>query len=157
MYRSILLALGLSLSLAVALAVTPDSSQAAVASPGATSDLIAELGQGCTVSIRGTNRGNRDIEIKLTRSKVKVRGGIWKRIDKVAGTVGGACTDDEVSVPNDRQTYSESCNLDLGCGSRRRYKFEIKRGGNTHIEYFPSSNGWTTSTTINLGDLNRHF
>jgi len=157
MRRSLLLTLGLGLSLAAAIAIVPDSGHAAIVSSDATSDLVAELGQGCTVSVRATNRGNRDIEIRLTRSKVKVRGGRWKRIDRAAGVVGGACTDDEITVENDRETYSESCNLDMGCNSRRRYKFEIKRGGNTHIEYFPSQQGWTRSTTINLGNLNRHF
>ncbi|HIG76289.1 MAG TPA: hypothetical protein EYQ24_17440 [Bacteroidetes bacterium] len=158
MRRSFLLASALVLALVGATALSPDTSEAAaVVTADSGSDAVAELGLGCTVTIRARNSGSRDIEIDLTDSKVKVRNGLWKRIDKAGGAVRGACSDDEVSVDHDGETYGETCNLDLGCNTRRRYKFEIKRGGNTHIQYYPSANGWTRRTTIDLGDVSRHF
>ncbi|MEM1056234.1 MAG: hypothetical protein AAGI52_11955 [Bacteroidota bacterium] len=157
MLRSLLL-LALAGTLVLGgLALSPETSNAAVVSAGADSDLVATLGLGCTVSIRATNTGSRDIEVDLTNSKVRTRTGTWKRIDKVAGAIRGACTDDEITVENDGDTYSESCNLDLGCNTRRRYKFVVERRGSRETVYYPSARDWTRDVRIDLGNLNRHF
>ena len=61
------------------------------------------------------------------------------------------------------QTFTVACELALGCSGKRRYRVFVQaknaKGTVMHsaFAYHPSDDGWTTDTTIDLGDLGKLF
>ena len=57
---------------------------------------------------------------------------------------------------------SATVTTDFGCSSKRRWKFYINAvdtdGSSSEVVvYYPSSTGWTTATSINLGNVAAYF
>jgi hypothetical protein len=108
--------------------------------------------------------------LDLTESKVRIRNGTW-------ASLAPRCSNQQrymwhvlwsgFGAPDFRQT----CNLDFGCNYRRRYRFLIcaplepsegwdsctAAGSVGYWKYYPSADGWTEETEINLGDLGQFF
>ncbi len=108
---------------------------------------------GCTVTFKGINKGRQDIELRARSSKVRVKGGWWKRLSYWTSwdikKNGGKLVEDET--------------LAFDCKAKRRYRLfflRLSSGGKNAGDitcYYPSSRSWTKKTSINLGDVSRYF
>jgi len=113
----------------------------------------------CDINLKATNRGseriafvqrddrNRKNEV-LLHSEVRTRLGTW-----LSFYAGGVDPGETLSVVQ---------RVDFGCNARRRYRFRLTKGSGSssdpkHTYYYPSTTGFTQSTTLNLGDVNRFF
>jgi hypothetical protein len=82
------------------------------------------------------------IEVDLHESKVKIKGGFWKKLSSKE--------DIETVFPGERA--KRTFKLDFGCSSSRRYKFLIQDDNSSDEKtlYFPSSLGWTTKQSFTV-------
>lgn len=100
----------------------------------------------CDVTIRGSNSGASTITFGHSMSRVKVRGGLWKKLGSWEAT----------AKPDG--SLASTVRLDFGCSPKRRYRlYFARKDGSDAVCYYPSSASWTTRTTLNLGDLANYF
>lgn len=112
---------------------------------------------GCNANVRMTNSSATSImlgtAIKLGavlsrngKAKVKIRGGVWKKVRI-----------DRLITPN--ENVRRSVSLLYNCNKKRRWQFTFSPAGrtNSYTFYFPSSSTWTESENIDLGDVSRFF
>lgn len=113
----------------------------------------AERGQGCEVTFQGRHGGaTGEIGLDFYLSQVRTRVGWWAGILRIGNATG---TTVELR-PGDH--FSESHTLDLACSAHRRYRFSIwATGGYEYTYYYPSEDGFTQETVIDLGALSRFF
>lgn len=100
----------------------------------------------CDITVKATNRGSRRIYFHHDRrySQVRTRRGTWLQFFFGIHIDPG-------------KTLSSVGHVQFFCNAHRRYRFRLTRGGQEYTYYYPSSSGFTQSTTLNLGDVNRFF
>lgn len=102
---------------------------------------------GCDITIRAHNNGSANVTIDLEDSEVKVKNGVWSKLNQ-----GGNW------IVNTGGTHeSKVVSLDLGCNFQRQYKFLMRSGGNSKYIYFPGADDFTTSVSLGLANVGRHF
>lgn len=115
---------------------------------------------GCGITIRASNSSSNLIDIDWYYSKVKTKGGWWKRLKDMCD-YGETADEEHLTYVQAGESVSIACELDFGCSTKRQYRIYIKNIDSGHTDdaydYYPSSSSYTTSTTINLGDLAEHF
>ncbi|HCR48602.1 MAG TPA: hypothetical protein DIW24_03160 [Bacteroidetes bacterium] len=108
--------------------------------------------KGCAITIKMENKSTANILVSTPFSKVKIKNGLWARV--WPGYV------DSFNVPA-KGNITESSSLDLGCDIDRQYKFRFwrtKDGVTSNLyHYYPSEDGFTRKTTIDLGNIGRFF
>lgn len=129
--------------------------------PSEVIDMPLEI-LGCDVSIKAENKSLKKITILFAESDVKTKTGTWSNIYYGAQN-RSRCNKKNLVVDAKSSTKTNSCEMDLGCNFQRRYRFKLKSvyEGKTsyYTVYFPSSTGYADKgkTTINLGNIGRHF
>lgn len=105
---------------------------------------------GCRINIKARNDGSRSIAIWWPNSHVRTKIGVWKRM---SGAVGFE-TWTWVGVGEDMaKVYA----ADFSCRAQRRWRFTLRLSdGRQHMLYIPDGR-FTTSTTVDLGDVSRVF
>ena len=106
------------------------------------------------------------VQMKISgspKTRVRIRSGTWSELPRSfwLRTSGG------IAPPWLRSgaSYSQVGEMRLGCNNRRRYHFVftmysdgLNRGSTKQVQvYYPSETGWTTSRTIDLGNLANRF
>ena len=117
---------------------------------------VRDLGQvylPCEITIQGANRSEKAIEVDLNASRVKTKSGLWQTLE--AGE--GVCVSAAMALSAQSGAREATCTLERACDQDRRYKFKMTYDGNIVWAYYPSADGWTKDTTLNLGDIGRHF
>lgn len=103
---------------------------------------------GCQINIYVLNKGTDSL--KVSKGKVKIRGGLWKSFGKwwEVAVPGGL-----IFNPGDKKggAYSATFN----CGAKRRYQISYqctsgKSLGGIFTDYYPSTKTWTTNQTVNI-------
>jgi hypothetical protein len=85
-------------------------------------------------------------------SQVRVKVGTWYKIK-------GCTWSTREYRPG--ESFTVACTLDLGCGSKRRYRLYVRAVGTNDVvvndgyKYLPSEDDWTESTTVDFGDLGK--
>lgn len=105
---------------------------------GATLGIAGKASAGCDITIKVKNTGNATYTVNWDDSKVKVKGGLWKKIGDGKESVSPGAI---VST-----TYKALFN----CGSKRRYQVRTLKGGSEKTTYYPSSSTWTTKQTFTV-------
>ncbi len=104
---------------------------------------------GCNITLMATNGSDRDVTVRLKDSKSKIRNGLWNNWDNDLAnwTVnkGGSQESKVVGL-------SMSCNM-----GDRTYEFVMMSGGNDRIIKHPANGDFTGATTLQLGNIGRHF
>lgn len=99
----------------------------------------------CNINLGVRNMGNSIISVSKIKSKVKVKGGLWRALYKggwdAHGGVKPGGTNEDV--------YRGAFN----CGARRKYqiKYYCKTGpkqGREFVDYYPGSSAWTTKQSL---------
>lgn len=121
--------------------------------PGTATQAQASLP--CEITVRAANRSTKAIEVDLNDSRVKTKRGLWTTLEAAGGE--GVCTNAALDMATRSDTKQAICTLERPCAQERRYKFKMSYDGNIVWTYYPSANGWTTDTDLNLGDVGRHF
>ena len=95
----------------------------------------------CNFNVRAKNSGKVAVIVGLGRSQVQIKDRSWKAIScKLSQIKLGAGASSTVG-----------CTLTAGnCNKQRRYKFPVKIKDKPLVW---KHQGWTTSTTIDLGDV----
>lgn len=93
---------------------------------------------GCKITVKVKNDKNKDIVVDWRDSKVKIKGGIWKKLGTNSQT-----------IPKGK-TKSHSYNATFGCGKKRQYKVYWSGGGSDGWKYYPDSNSFTTKTSFTI-------
>jgi hypothetical protein len=99
------------------------------------------------VYLNGTEPAN---TIGNKTSQVRIKLGTWNQIK-------GCTWSTRTYYPGN--SFTVACTLDFGCKSDRRYRVYVSAVDNSGVvindgfDYFPSSDGWTESTTVDFGDL----
>lgn len=109
----------------------------------------------CEITIQGANQSAKAIEVDLNESRVKTKSGLWQTLEVAGGE--GVCTRSAMALSARSSAKRATCTLERACNQERRYKFKMTYDGNIVWAYYPSANGWTTDTTLDLGDIGRHF
>lgn len=105
------------------------------------------MAYGCDITIRAHNNGSANVTIDLEDSEVKVKNGVWSKLNQ-----GGNW------IVNTGGTHeSKVVSLDLGCNFQRQYKFLMRSGGDSKYIYFPGAGDFTTSVSLGLANVGRHF
>lgn len=91
---------------------------------------------GCKITVGVKNTGSSSFIVDWGQSKLKVKGGLWKKIAK---------NSKETVKPG--KTATETFTALFNCGASRRYQFHTIKGGSTKTTYNPSASGWTKSNT----------
>lgn len=91
---------------------------------------------GCNINVEVHNTGSVAYTVDWGASKVKVKGGTYKKIGNSVVTV------------NPGQTKTEDFKATFNCGAKRRYQIKTTEGTNSRTTYVPSTTGWTTSQTV---------
>ncbi len=120
---------------------------AAVPNPGEPTVTLTPTALGCDITVRAHNASNSSVTIDLEDSEVKVKNGLWSKLNQGGNWVVGANGSQESKVVS----------LDLGCSFDRQYKFLMRAGSNEKYIYFPDGNGFTESKSLGLADVGRHF
>jgi len=109
----------------------------------------------CDVTFDGRHGGaTGQIAVDFGESQVRTRIGWWAAIPP-----RGASPTVFTLAPGGR--FSEVYRLDLACNAHRRYRFAITASNGAqqfeHTFYYPSEDGFTQETSIDLGALSRFF
>jgi hypothetical protein len=102
---------------------------------------------GCDITVRAHNKGSASVTIDLEDSEVKVKNGFWAKFNQ-----GGTWV-----VNPGGEHESKVVTLDLGCSFQRQYKFLMRSGGDEKYIYFPGADDFTTSVSLGLANVGRHF
>ncbi len=111
---------------------------------------VNESSANCSIIIVAVNNGPHPVTLSYHDSKVKIRGGIWKKVFKK--------NDNLRVLPGAEFTYYYQANL--SCSHKRRWSFTLLKGEGCAFEYAwykPSSTGWFAPGTdlIRLYDLSK--
>lgn len=153
--------LGLGLAAGAVLALGAWSVQTPAATRGpdiVTAGILSSVPRadgGCRHTIKVHNSGSRTVSILWADSHVRTRLGWWKQI--YGGGYGLF-----YQYPDPAEYPVRSCHSDswiyttsFGCNANRKWRFHLRRSdGHEYMLYIPSS-GFTTSTTVDLGDVGR--
>ncbi|MGH8503233.1 MAG: hypothetical protein ACREVE_12335 [Gammaproteobacteria bacterium] len=113
---------------------------------------------GCGITIKAENKSLKEIHIQLPYSEVRTRVGTWAGLMFGQRGCQGVGDDYERWIFKPKTGYqSITCELDFGCNADRRYRFRLFYSGNAIYEYYPSDDEFTERTTIDLGNIGRHF
>ncbi|MCP5054389.1 MAG: hypothetical protein GY940_44895 [bacterium] len=93
---------------------------------------------GCKITITVKNDKNYTITVNWKTSKVKIKGGIWKKLGTNSQTIGKG------------KERSHSYNATFGCNKKRQYKIYWSGGGSDGWEYYPSSSGFTKNVKFTV-------
>lgn len=105
---------------------------------------------GCRINIKARNDGSRRIGISWPNSHVRTKIGVWKRMSGEVGFETWTYIDVGEEVA---KVYT----ADFSCRAQRRWRFTLRRSdGQLHMLYIPDGR-FTTSTTVDLGDVSRVF
>jgi hypothetical protein len=99
---------------------------------------------GCGVSITGDNDESQTVTVNWALSQVKV--GAWG-VPATWATLGNSSSNVGADSGTDSDEVTRAFTLGLGCNFDRRYRLYVSDGANSWYEYFPSSTGWTQSTS----------
>lgn len=111
---------------------------------------------GCRHTIKVRNTGSRTVRINWYDSKVRTRLGTWKQLYGGGYGVFYRAPDPSDFPVRPGTEHSWIYTTDFGCNAKRRWRFRLTRSdGREDMLYIPSSSSFTTSQTINLGDLGR--
>ena len=99
---------------------------------------IASSYAGCKITIEIVNKTSRSIIIDKKDSKVKIKGGTWRKIGKNNTEVRGG---EKVSIP---------FNATFGCKKKRQYRISWSGQGEGGTKYHPSTTGFTTNQTVKI-------
>jgi hypothetical protein len=102
---------------------------------------------GCDITVRAHNNYSSSVTIDLEDSEVKVKNGFWSKLNQGGNWV----------VNSGGNHESKTVSLDLGCSFQRQYKFLMRQGGDSKYIYFPDANSFTTSVSLGLANIGRHF
>ena len=101
--------------------------------------------------------------ITRPKTRVRIRSGTWSELPMSFWTE----TNRGIAPPFllSGGSYSKVGEMRLGCNNRRRYHFVftmysdgLLKGSTRQVQfYYPSATGWTTSRTIDLGNLAQRF
>jgi len=103
---------------------------------------------GCNLTLIATNSSDKAVVVHLGQSKSKIRNGLWNKWNNYTDwTVnkGGAQESKIVEL-------SMSCNM-----GDRSYEFEMGSGGNERNIKHPTNGDFVGATTLQLGNVGRHF
>ncbi|MEO0559138.1 MAG: hypothetical protein AAF170_13250 [Bacteroidota bacterium] len=123
--------------------------------PGTDTRVLGQAFLPCEVTVRAANRSARTVAVDLNDSQVKTKSGLWTTLEAEGGK--GVCTEATMGLAARSDTKVSACTLESPCTQERRYKFKLTYDGNIAWAYYPSANGWTTDTDLDLGDIGRHF
>ena len=102
---------------------------------------------GCKINLGVKNAGGSILDVAGVNSKVKSKGGVWKRLSK--GNWGGG-----VLKPGD--THYDLYEATFRCGAKRRYQmyYRCHTGplkGKAFVDYYPAASGsWTTKQSLTI-------
>lgn len=102
---------------------------------------------GCDITVRAHNKAGANVTIDLEDSEAKIKNGLWKKFNQGGNWI----------VNTGGEHESQVVSLDLGCDIRRQYKFLMRSGSNEKYIYFPGEDDFTTSTSLGLANVGRHF
>ena len=105
--------------------------------------FVSEASAGCRINISGRNDGPHPVHLSFHNSKVKVKGGTWKKIFRV---------DDDLRVEAGTR-FNYVYQASMGCNVKRRWLFTLINGEGCDFEYAwykPSSTGWFAKGTTNI-------
>ena len=96
---------------------------------------------GCNVTVKVKNTGSHGFTVVWDKSKVKSKGGLWKKLARNSSEYVPAGAHRSIN-------YTATFN----CNAKRRYQVRTTRGGSTKTTYFPGPSGWTQnqSVTVNV-------
>ncbi|MEO0556843.1 MAG: serine hydrolase domain-containing protein [Bacteroidota bacterium] len=107
----------------------------------------------CDITIQGHHGGSKGrIQVRLHSSEVRNNVGWWGDI----GTNGY-----NIVFLDPGQRFSEVVRQDFGCNARRKWRFPLRATVDERdydfVYYYPSDDGFTRETVIDLGDVSRFF
>jgi hypothetical protein len=134
---------------AVSLAVTATAVARHTPESGALEPMVTmtPTGLGCDITIRAHNKSSANVTIDLEDSEVKIKNGLWSKLNQGGNWV----------VNTGGEHESKVVSLDLGCTFERQYKFLMRSGGDEKYIHFPDPGSFTTSVSLGLADVGRHF
>ena len=97
--------------------------------------LTSNASAGCKITISVNNTGTAALTVDWDESKVKTKGGLWKKIKGGKNTVAPGATESHV--------YTATFN----CDANRRYQIFTEQGDSDQTTYIPSSSTWTTDSS----------
>ena len=124
-----------------------------------------EAGAGCGITIKANystpvKSGADVLQLRVlfgdyhasgNKSQSRIQGGAWAKLGDAA-----------IKTLSPGQNFTQASELSLGCNINHQYRVIVLAfKGNTTIssayKYYPSSSTYTTSSTIDLGDLGKLF
>lgn len=108
---------------------------------------LAPTAGGCDITVRAHNKSGSNVTIDLEDSEAKVKYGLWKKFNQGGNWV----------VNTGGEHESQVVNLDLGCDLLRQYKFLMRSGDDDKYVYFPDEDEFTSSVSLGLANVGRHF
>jgi hypothetical protein len=96
------------------------------------------LEAGCKITITVDNDKNHSITVNWKASKVKIKGGFFKKIGTNSQT-----------IPKDK-SKDHAFSADFGCKKNRQYKIYWSGGGSDGWVYYPSASGFTKNTSFTV-------
>ena len=136
-------AAGLLAAIATLVAAGPARNQA----EAETMVTLTPTAAGCDITVRAHNKGNANVTIDLEDSEVKIKNGLWSKLNQGGNWV----------VNTGGEHESKVVSLDLGCNFDRQYKFLLRSGGDDKYIHFPDASSFTRSVSLGLADVGRHF
>jgi len=155
MRRTLVLGFGLLLLAGLGAPVESASQVRIELAAGASSQGLGPVYLPCEITIQAENRSTKAINVDLDESRVKTKSGLWQTLEAAGGD--GVCTRSTLGLSGRTAATESTCTLERACDQERRYKFKMTYDGNIVWAYYPSANGWTTDTKVDLGDVGRHF
>ena len=92
----------------------------------------------CNINVELHNTDTVDSTVDWSDSKVKIEGGWWNVLGSNTNTIHAG----DINYYVVHTTFN--------CGADRRWQFEFHQGNAVHVEYEPSSTGWTDDQTIHI-------
>jgi hypothetical protein len=91
---------------------------------------------GCKLTVKIQNMTKRSITVDKSKSQVKVKGGVWKKLGRNTTEVRRG---DTISIP-----YSAA----FGCNAKRQYRVKWSGQGEGGYKYYPNTSTFTTRQEI---------
>ena len=112
---------------------------------------VNEASAGCRINISGRNDSNWSVWFSYRNSKVKIKGGTWKKIFKGHR---------DATMVEGHSNFNFIYDADFGCNVKRRWVFTLEAGDACNFEYSwykPSNDGWFPkgTTEISVHELSR--
>ena len=104
---------------------------------------------GCNITLVATNGSDKDVTVRLKDSKSKIRNGLWNNWDN-------DLTNWTVNKGGSQESKVVGLRMSCNMGDRT-YEFIMMSGGNDRIIKFPANGDFTGATTLQLGNIGRHF